>query len=154
MGFGFAETMSGWLSLASAGQAEYPDATEERYPFHFRVRVTAPSLWNHLRDGQAQVAGVVHAPPFCEAADATGTMLIRPVGARLIRYQLTFKDARGRSLRFAGQKNLSYVALRRTVTELDGGLRDDQGALMATTHLRFDLRRDWLSFARSFHRVK
>ena len=163
MGFAFAETMAGYLELASdprSGPSSGPfsgpgaGAADARHPFHFRVQATAPSTWRHLQDGKAQLSGVVHAPPLCEAADLQGSLVIRVLGARVIRYQLWFLDDAGRRLTFAGQKNLSLLALRRTFTELDGELRDDQGALVARAHVRFDLRRDWLSFLRSFHRVK
>ncbi len=158
MGFAFSETMTGWLALAGdapqpsgAAGAETPPPVEERRPFHFRVKATAPSLRRHLLDGNASLEGVVHAPPLCEAADATGTMLIRPLGARIIRYRLTFQDDTGRRLTFLGQKDLRYLAPLRTFTELDGELRADDGELVARAHVCFDLRRDWLTFARSFH---
>ncbi len=147
MGFTFSETMAGWL--------ETPDG--QRHPFHFRLDVLASSTLQHLRDGKAQLRGVVHAPPFSSAADATGTILIRPFGRPLgpgiIRYQLAFRADDGRRLTFTGQKNIRLRALRRTFTELAGELRDDQGREVATCEVRFDLERDWLPFARSFHRA-
>lgn len=147
MGFTFAETMAGWLETGEG----------QRHPFHFRLEVLAPSMWQHLRDGKAQLRGVVHAPPFTDAADATGTILIRPMvpplGPGIIRYQLSFRADDGRRLTFTGQKNIRLRALRRTFTELEGELRDEQGREVATSQLRFDLARDWLPFARSFHRA-
>lgn len=147
MGFAFAETMAGWLETADG----------QRHPFHFRLQITAHSTLQHLADGKAQLAGVVHAPPFTEAADCAGTILIRPLapplGQGVIRYQLAFRADDGRRLTFVGQKNIRLRALRRTFTQLEGDLRDEMGREVATCQLQFDLKRDWLPFARSFHRA-
>jgi hypothetical protein len=143
MGFSFAETMAGWLETADG----------QRHPFHMRLEVHASSTRAHLLDGKAQLRGVVHAPPFAQASDATGAILIRPLGRGIIRYELTFAADDGRLLTFSGQKNIRWRAARRTFTELEGELRDDAGEEVAVCQLRFDLRRDWLSFARSFHRT-
>jgi hypothetical protein len=141
MGFCFAETMAGWMETSDS----------QRHPFHFRVDALAHSTWQHLRDGKAALRGVVHAPPFTNAADATGTIEIRPLGAGIIRYELGFRADDGRWLRFQGQKNVRWRALRRTLTELSAEIHDEVGAVVATCFVRFDLRRDWLPFARSFH---
>jgi hypothetical protein len=147
MGFTFAETMAGWLETTDG----------HRHKFHFRLEVSASSTLQHLLDGKAELRGVVHAPPFTEASDCSGTILIRPLapplGQRIIRYQLAFRADDGRRLTFVGQKNIRLRALRRTFTELDGELRDDMGREVATCQLHFDLKRDWLPFARSFHRA-
>jgi putative SOS response-associated peptidase YedK len=143
MGFAFAETMSGWLQTKDG----------QRRSFHFRVEAVAPSTWRHLKDGVAHLRGVVHAPPFTEAAETSGTILIRPFGIRVIRYRMTFHSDDGRLLTFAGQKNLRWLALRRTFTELEGEIFDSQGVSLAISKTHFDLRRDWLPFARSFHRA-
>jgi hypothetical protein len=143
MGFSFSETMAGWT--------ETPDG--QRHRFHFRVDALAHSTWKHLQDGKAELRGVVHAPPFTDAADAAGTILIRPLGLGIIRYEFEFRGDDGRTLTFTGQKNLRWSSLRRTFTHLDGEIRDAQDSVIATCQVHFDLRRDWLSFARSFHRV-
>lgn len=156
MGFAFAETMSGWLEPAEQVDGPLAGASEPkaRYPFHFRVHAHVASTLRHLRDGKAALTGVVHAPPFCEAADATGSLELRPLLGRVIRYRLTFEDDHGEALTFVGQKNLSWLAPARTFTELAGELIDQRGVVVAKAQLQFDLRRDWLSFARSFHRTR
>lgn len=155
MGFAFAETMTGWLEPTERrGPDAGAAAPEARYPFHFRIHAHVASTLRHLRDGKATVTGVVHAPPFCEAADATGTLEIRPVLERVIRYRFTFRDQGDQMLTFMGQKNLSLLAPVRTFTELTGELIDQRGEVVARATLHFDLRRDWLSFARSFHRTR
>ncbi len=158
MGFAFAETMTGWLEPAAPkrrdGSSVDTRAPEARYPFHFRIQAHVASTLRHLRDGKAALTGVVHAPPFCEAADATGTLEIRPFLERVIRYRLAFHDQDGQMLTFVGQKNLSLLAPARTFTELAGELIDQRGEVVARAMLHFDLRRDWLAFARSFHRTR
>ncbi|MEZ4362513.1 MAG: hypothetical protein R3B48_20145 [Kofleriaceae bacterium] len=135
--------MAGWLETTDG----------QRHSFHLRLDVRAASTWTHLRDGRAELRGVAHAPPFTRAADATGAIWIRPIGQRLIRYEVSFPADDGRILTFRGQKNIRWRAARRTLTELDGELTDERGDEVAVCHLAFDLRRDWLSFARSFHRT-
>jgi hypothetical protein len=82
MGFEFAETMSGTLELDKE--------PGKKHPIEFQLRAYAASTREHIKDGRASVNGVVKAPPLTESADLDGTLLIRPLGQRVIRYELSF----------------------------------------------------------------
>jgi hypothetical protein len=142
MGFAFEETM--------AGTMERVDRPGETTPFAFSVRVEVPSLVGHLRDRKATLRGTVEAPGLATAATATGTMLLRPVRGRIIRYELAFTGDDGRRYRFAGEKHIRWLDPLRSWTTLPGEITDDAGRTIARCQTRFDLRSDWLQFAGSW----
>ena len=87
MGFEFSETMAGTFELdAKPG---------EKHPLRFEIQIHADSTREHLKTGRARITGVVHAPPLAESADADGTIIIRPLGQRIIRYELSFQGDDG-----------------------------------------------------------
>jgi hypothetical protein len=142
MGFEFAETMSGTLELDARPGTQHP--------FKFEIAVHAPSTREHLRDGRARIRGVVHAPPLAEAADAEGTIVIRPLGQRIIRYELAFVGDDGKRYEVVGQKDIRLRRLLETWTTLPLEVLDEEHRRIATCLTRFDYRNDWWSFVRSF----
>lgn len=142
MGFSFAETM--------AGTVEWDADPGKQHPFSFEIAVHAGSTRDHLKSGIAEIRGVVHAPPVAEAADADGTIVIRPLGQRIIRYELAFTGDDGRRYEVVGQKDIRYRRLLETWTTLPLEILDEQHRRVATCLTRFDLRRQGLSFLKSF----
>jgi hypothetical protein len=142
MGFSFAETM--------AGTVEWDHQPGTQHPFSFEISVHADSTREHLRNGVARIRGVVHAPPVAPAADAEGMITIRPVGQRIIRYELAFTGDDGRRYEVVGQKDIRYRHLLETWTTLPLEILDDEHRRVATCLTRFDLRRQGLSFLKSF----
>jgi hypothetical protein len=142
MGFQFAETMSGTVEWAAQPGT--------RHPFSFEVTATAASTRAHLRDGRAALHGTVHAPPLAPAAAAEGTITIRPLGQRIIRYELAFTAPDGRRYRVVGQKDIRWLALRESFTHLPAEILDDADRRIATCDTRFDLAHDGWAFVRSF----
>src|SRR6185312_533699 len=142
MGFSFAETM--------AGTVEWDREPGKQHPFSFEISVHAQSTRDHLRNGVAQIRGVVHAPPVASAADAEGTITIRPVGQRIIRYELSFAGEDGKRYEVVGQKDIRYRHLLETWTTLPLEILDEEHRRVATCLTRFDLRRQGLSFLKSF----
>nr|HEX4312701.1 hypothetical protein [Kofleriaceae bacterium] len=145
MGFEFAEQMTGSI--------EWDDKPGVKYPFRFEVRAHARSLRDHAMTGRAELDGIVHAPPHVTAAEATGTILIRPIGGRVIRYELAFRGADGQRYEMHGQKDISFRHPFRTFTELPAEILDEDGHRVATCMTRFDLRHDGFTFLRSFRLV-
>lgn len=142
MGFEFAETMSGTIEMdAEPGK---------KHPFRFQIRAHAPSTREHLKDGRASVRGVVYAPPLAEAADAEGTIVIRPLGQRIIRYELAFIADDGKRYELVGQKDIRWRRPLETFTTLPAEILDEDHRRVATCLTRFDYRNDWWSFLRSF----
>jgi hypothetical protein len=146
MGFEFDETMAGTIEM---------DATPGiRHPFKFEVTAHADSTRQHLRDGKATLVGSIHAPPIAEAADTRGVITIRPLGERIIRYELSFVGDDGKHYELVGQKDIRWTAPLRTFTELPAEILDEQQRRVATCRTSFDYKNDWLGFIRSFRRTR
>jgi hypothetical protein len=142
MGFQFAETM--------AGTVEWDAQPGITHPFSFEVAAEAASTRGHLHDGKATLRGVVHAPPLTRSAEAEGVITIRPLGLRIIRYELQFTADDGRSYELIGQKDIRWRAPIRSFTYLPADIIDDDHRRVGTCKATFDLKRDWWSFLRSF----
>ena len=144
MGFSFSETM--------AGTVEWDAEPGTRHPFRFDVTAHAESTRRHLADGRAQLRETVHAPPRFDGADAAGTITIRPLGQRIIRYELSFVGADGKPYELVGQKDIRLRSPPETFTYLPAEILDEDHRRVATCETRFDLRRDLWRFLRSFRR--
>jgi len=142
MGFQFAETM--------AGTVEWDKEPGVQHPFSFEVTAEAASTRAHLRDGKAALHGTVHAPPLARAADADGTITIRPVGRRIIRYELQFTGDDGSLYELVGQKDIRWRDLTRSFTHLAAEILDGEHRRIGACRTTFNLKRDWWSFLRSF----
>src|SRR5262245_59766457 len=104
-GFEFAETMSGvwWL-----------EGDRDERPLSFTLRARSRSL----RSGIAEVEGTLDADRLATGAALSGTLTIRPVRERIIRYELSFTDDSGRPLRLVGQKDLRATRPLASLTTL------------------------------------
>lgn len=142
MGFSFAETMSGTV--------EWDAEPGKQHPFRFEVKAHAKSTREHFANGRAKLTGKVYAPPKADGADAEGTITIRPIGQRIIRYELQFTGADGKRYEVVGQKDISWLRPLETFTHLPCDIIDDQHRRVGTCVTRFDLKGDWWSFLRSF----
>lgn len=146
MGFEFAETMAGTMELDAEPGV--------RHPFRFEITAFAESTRRHLADGKAEVSGVIYAPPIVEGAPVHGVITIRPIGRRIIRYELAFVGEDGKGYEMTGQKDIRWTRPLRTFTELPAEIRDDTGRRVATCRTTFDLKNDGWSFLRSFRPVR
>jgi len=144
MGFQFAETMAGTVVWDAQPGVEHP--------FSFEVTAEAASTRAYLHDGKATLHGVIHAPPLAETADAEGVITVRPIGQRVIRYELRFVGDDGKSYELVGQKDIRWSAPVRTFTQLPAEILDDEHRRIGTCRTAFDLGHDWWSFLRSFRR--
>jgi hypothetical protein len=144
MGFQFAETM--------AGTVEWDAQPGIKHPFSFDVTAEAGSTREHLYDGKAMLRGVVHAPPLTRAAVAEGVITIRPLGRRIIRYQLRFAGDDGKTYELIGQKDIRWRAPLHSFTYLLAEILDPHHQRVGSCQTSFDLKRDWWSFLCSFRR--
>ena len=145
MGFQFAETMAGTVVWdAEPGVA---------HPFSFEVTAEAASMRAHLHDGEATLRGVIHAPPLARAAAAEGVITIRPIGRRIVRYELRFTGDDGRRYELIGQKDIRWRSLLDSWTHLPAEIFGPEHRRIGTCDTRFDLKRDGWSFLRSFRRA-
>ena len=142
MGFAFSETMSGTI--------EWDTEPGKQHPFRFEVTARARSLREHLATGYATLTGVMYAPPLANGADAEGSIVIRVLGQRIIRYELAFTGNDNRRYELVGQKDIEWLRPLSTFTHLPAEVIDDDHRRVATCVARFDLKRDGWSFLRSF----
>lgn len=142
MGFQFAETMQGTV--------EWDAQPGAKHPFSFEIAAEAASTRAHLRDGKAALRGVVHAPPLTQAASAEGVITIRPIGQRIIHYQLRFTGDDGKAYELVGQKDIRLRKLVHSFTYLPAEILDSEHRRVGSCETYFDLERDGWSFLRSF----
>ncbi len=128
MGLSFFETMSGHLD----------DTCGHRNVAEFEIKAEASHLRALARTGEARITGIMHAPPWAEAAPLEGTLRVRPLIGRTITYDFRFRDDEDRELHFFGQKDLRWWRPRRSMTTLRSVLRDGD-TLLASGVLYFDL---------------
>lgn len=130
-GFTFSETMSGtWQPVDGSP----PQAME------FQVRAHAPVLSQYLRDGLAELEGTVFAEGLADSVPATGTLTIRPMRERIIRYQLAFQGDDGEHYQLIGQKDLRLRRPVSSLTTLPAEILDEMGTRVGTCVVRFSLR--------------
>ena len=142
MGFQFAETMSGTV--------EWDKEPGKKLPLRFEVTAHAESTRKHLQTGRAALSGTIYVPGLADGVAAEGSIVIRPIGQRIIRYELAFVGDDGKSYELVGQKDIRWTAPLETFTTLPAEILDEDHRRIATCLLRFDLRRDGWSFLRSF----
>jgi hypothetical protein len=146
MGFSFAETMTGTV--------EWDREPGVRHPIRFSVTAKAESTRRHLGDGKAELVGTIDAPPIAQGAPLEGVITIRPVGQRIIRYELAFTGSDGKPYELVGQKDIRWTAPLRTFTQLPAEILDGEHRRVGTCQLAFDLRNDGLGFLRSFRALR
>jgi hypothetical protein len=142
MGFAFSETM--------AGTMEWDREPGKKVPLRFEVTAHAESTRRHLKTGRAALRGTIHVPGLADGTEAEGSIVIRPIGERIIRYELQFQGNDGKHYELVGQKDIRWLAPFETFTTLPAEILDDEHRRIATCLLRFDLKRDGWSFLRSF----
>lgn len=145
MGFAFAETMEGTV--------EWDSEPKRSFPFKFEIAAAAESTVDHLKDGYVRVRGVLTAAPRADSVDCEGHMIIRPVGQKIVRYELAFVGDDGMSYEAVGQKDIRYRALLYSWTHLPLDILDDQHRRVGRASTIFDVKRDGWSFVRSWHRT-
>jgi hypothetical protein len=142
MGFEFAETMSGTI--------EWDAEPGKKHPFKFEIAAHAESTRTHFLDGKVSVRGVLNAPPRANGVDCDGTMTIRPIGQKIIRYELAFVGDDGKHYELVGQKDIRFLSLRHSLTYLPAEILDEQHRRVAKCETTFDVRNDLWSFLRSW----
>ncbi len=142
LGFEFEEVMSG--SYTRTGQPE------ETGHIRFQGRARADDVVKHLRDGMTVLEGTLDMERFADDVPVRGTIEIRPLVGKIIRYDFAFTANDGNPYRFSGQKDIRFEALRDTLTTLNGAITDAHGHEVARATLRFDVHADLLPFLVSF----
>src|SRR3569832_1217247 len=103
MGFEFSETMDRTI--------KWDTDPGKRHPFRFDITAHADSTRAHLANGRAAIRGTVYAPPKTRSAPAEGTITIRELGGKFIRYELGITGDDGQHYELVGQMDLSHSSV-------------------------------------------
>jgi hypothetical protein len=141
LGFRFSENMYGGYRPAKE------PAEERRFCFH--LDVVSRDLWRTIRDGRAEATGHVEAEGLATHAPLTGFLVIKPLLARLIRYEFDFTGDDDARYHYAGEKTIRHLHPTTTWTTLPGAIYDADGGEFARSLTRFDLN-EISPFLRSF----
>jgi hypothetical protein len=139
-GFEFKETMSGTWRTPSGGN--------ER-SIEFTITARAGRLLRHLFDRKAEMDGRLRMSGFAEDVPLSGELTIDPLLGKKIRYEFDFVADDGKRYHFAGQKDVEFLNVVRTMTTLPGDITGSDGSVVAHADLRFDTH-DLPSFLASF----
>jgi hypothetical protein len=139
-GYEFRETMSGTWRSPSGGADK---------PIEFTVTARAAHLLRHLFDRKAEMEGRLRMVGFAEDVPLTGEVTIDPLLGKKIRYEFDFVADDGKRYHFAGQKDVEFLDVVRTMTELPAEIHGSDGTLVALADLKFDTR-DLPRFLASF----
>ncbi len=137
----FEETMAG--TYRRTGE------TADR-PLSFTLRARSGPLVDFARTHRVAIEGELIAEGLGARCPLSGTLEMDLLGARELRYDITFVTNAGERLRFVGKKTVRLTALAHTMTTLPAVLQDASGAELATCQVVFDLRRDLSSFLQTF----
>lgn len=138
IGFEFEEIMSG--TYTPTGK---PGETGE---IRFKGRARAEDVVKHLRDGMTALEGTLDMERFADDVPIRGTIEIRPLLGKIIRYDFAFTANDGNPYHFTGQKDIRFDAIGDTMTTLVGAVVDAHGGEVARATLRFDVKADLLPF--------
>ena len=128
-GFEFKETMSGTWRAPSGG----PDRNIE-----FTITARAAHVLKHLFDRKADMDGRLRMDGFAADVPISGELVIDPLLGKKIRYEFDFVADDGKRYRFAGQKDVQFLDVVRTMTTLPGEILASDGAVVGRCDLKFD----------------
>ena len=138
LGFEFQEVMSGTYTRTG-----HPSQTGE---LRISARAHAGDALRHLRDGMATLEGTLDMEKIADDVPLVGTIEIKPLTKKIIRYDFSFTGNDGQPYRFTGQKDIRFTDFVTTMTTLKGTVVDGSGQEIATATLRFDVKADFLPF--------
>ncbi len=110
------------------------------------ARARARSIWQHVQDGLVNLDGTFDMEDFADDVPVAGTIEIKPVTKKVLRYDFTFVGNDGQPYRFAGQKDVRWNDLKTTMTTLNGSILNAKGDEVAKAVLHFDLKADFVPF--------
>ena len=138
----FSETMAGSYRLLDG-------ETDER-PLSFTLHARSRSLPRFVRDPRVTFKGEVDAPGLADRRPMEGTLGLDVLRTGTLPYEFSFAGNDQKRYRFVGEKTVALRALTASMTELPGSIVDEAGRAIATAFVRFDLRKDLVSFLRTW----
>ncbi|MFQ5479308.1 MAG: hypothetical protein ACE5E4_11910 [Candidatus Binatia bacterium] len=141
VGLSFSETMSGSYCFIGSRRGEGS--------LMFRIDAFSRNLFETLRTGQVAVTGYVEMEGVAKHAALEGQMTIKPLLARLIRYEFGFRGDDDSTYFYSGCKTIRHLRPKKTWTTLPGSIFDADRQEIATSVTRFDPE-DLIPFLRSY----
>jgi len=141
-GFRFAETMSGTFAFV--------DEPDEQRRFSFSIECVAPSAFGYLRTGKLHMKGTLEADGLASFVPIDGTMVMLPLTHKFIKYSFHFTGDDGMPYTFQGQKDISFLDMRRSFSYLPGEVTNHTGNVIATAKTHFDIKADMFQFLMSW----
>jgi len=154
IGFMFSERMSGSYRPAS-GKDEKKAANPlggngKELPMEFELDARAKRLERFMFNPTTKIKGIVCMEGRGKAFPLEGTLSIPLLTKKKIVYSFTFNSDKGKMYRFIGEKNIKIFSPIETFTTLTGKITDENGKDVASADVRFNLRKDFIPFIRSF----
>lgn len=141
-GFRFEERMAGRYHLLAT-------PSDERQ-IELTLVARAPSITRFLRHPVATIEGEADLDGFADHKPARGTILISPLGKRVIGYDFEFRGNDGQTYRFCGQKDVDLLDPQRSMSRLPAGIYDSSGTEVGRALVHFHYRPDLVRFLRSW----
>ena len=138
LGFEFKEVMSGTYTRTG-----HPSQTGN---FRIEAHARAADALKHAFDGMVELEGTLDMEKVASDVPISGSIEIKPLTKKIIRYEFAFTGDDGQPYRFSGQKDIRFSDFVTTMTTLNGAVTDASGAEVATATLRFDVKADLLPF--------
>lgn len=138
LGFEFQEVMTGTYTRTGR--------PEETGAIRFAARARARDAVRHLRDGLVTLEGTLDMERFADEVPMQGTIEIRPIRGKILRYDFTFTGNDGNPYRFHGQKDVRWSEILRSMTTLHGTVTSANGEEIARATLHFNVKADLVPF--------
>ncbi len=154
LGFTFSERMSGTFKsleklTGKSGEAARGTNGKE-LPMEFELDARATRLERFIFNPTTKIKGNLYMEGLARQVQIEGTLQIPLITKRKIIYDFTFNSTEGRKYRFSGEKNIKLLSPISTFTTLPGNVTDEEGKKVASAVVRFNLRKDFFPFVRSF----
>ena len=141
-GFSFRETLRGTYWRL--------DAPLEELALTLSLEARAGDVARFVRDRVWTVTGVIDAQGLATRRPVEGSILFHLPDERRLPYRVRFEGDDGGRYELSGQKEWLGVAPVASMTTLPVTIYDPRGQELGRGTLRFDARRDWARWLRSF----
>ena len=114
-----------------SGTFTRPARPGETGQIRFAAKLQAADFLRHLKDGMAQLDGTLDMEGIADDVPISGTIEIRILLGKIIRYDFSFLGNDGAPYRLAGQKDIRFSDFLTTMTHLPATITDAKGEEVA-----------------------
>ncbi len=141
LGFHFTQSMT--------GAYHFLDTPTDERSIRFTITARADSVPRFVLDKVVEVTGTLDMEAFATARPLGGTLRLKLIEDRRLRYDLTFTADDGKPYVLRGEQDVMLIAVVDSLTTLPASLYDAAGRELARALLRFDLQRDFGTLLKS-----